>query len=244
VRPALVALLAVALGAGFAADSPGTGRAALTYRVFEDGAPPGLAGQVARAFAGWAAVSGSAFRAQAVTADPLAEIKVGGNVPFNPDLQARTLVWRDAAGNVITASSELNPAALPRGGALDALLLGEAGALAGLAGLSADSVTAVTAPPSRLHLAPADIAAIRAAYPAPGDVNSDGVVDFEDLALYAIQYGRTAGEDRVALTADLTGDGRVDLRDGELIATHYTFSPLDEPEAREAPAPPGEGGGQ
>jgi len=242
VRPLFLALIALAVGAGIAAETPRAGPAVLTYRVVEEGAPPGFAGQVARAFASWTGVSGSAFRARAVAEGAVAEIGVGGEVPFNPDLQARTLIWRDAEGALISAASELNPAALPRGSALDALLLGEAGALAGLAGLPAESVTAVTSPPTRLRLSAADIAALRAAFPAPGDVNSDGLVDFEDLAIYALQFGRTAGDDPAALTADLTGDGRVDIRDGVEIGQRYTFSPLDENGAREDPAPP-QGGG-
>lgn len=241
-RLLLLALVALAVGAGVAAESPVVGPAALTYRVIEDGSPPGFAGQVARAFASWTGVSGSAFRARAVGEGAVAEIRVGGVVPFNPDLQARTLIWRDEKGALISAASELNPAALPRGSALDALLLGEVGALAGLAGLPAESVTAVTSPPTRLRLSAADIAALRAAFPAPGDVNSDGQVDFEDLALYAVQFGRTAGDDPAALSADLTGDGRVDIRDGQEIAERYTFSPLAETPTREDPAPP-QGGG-
>jgi hypothetical protein len=53
----------------------------------------------------------------------------------------------------------------------------------------------------------------------PGDVNSDGRVDVNDLTTVLTNYGKTSG--MWWGTGDLTGDGVVDINDLTIVLTHY-----------------------
>lgn len=54
-----------------------------------------------------------------------------------------------------------------------------------------------------------------------GDINGDGVVDFEDLLLLAASFGQRG----INNPADLNGDGVVDEQDLELLRELYSFTP-------------------
>jgi hypothetical protein len=53
----------------------------------------------------------------------------------------------------------------------------------------------------------------------PGDVNSDGRVDINDLTVVLTNYGKTTG--MWWATGDLNGDGRVDINDLTIVLTNY-----------------------
>lgn len=65
----------------------------------------------------------------------------------------------------------------------------------------------------------------------PGDLNRDGVVDFEDLLLLAAEYGRRG----LNLPSDLDRDGVVGDGDLDLLRSAYTFTGPASPAAPAAP---------
>jgi hypothetical protein len=54
-----------------------------------------------------------------------------------------------------------------------------------------------------------------------GDINGDGLVDFNDLLLLAASFGQRG----INNPADLNSDGTVDAQDLELLRQRYTFTP-------------------
>jgi len=55
----------------------------------------------------------------------------------------------------------------------------------------------------------------------PGDVNGNGIVNLQDLVLFAGAYGATPGDPRWNPQADSNGDGIVSLKDLVLLALNY-----------------------
>jgi Ca2+-binding EF-hand superfamily protein len=53
------------------------------------------------------------------------------------------------------------------------------------------------------------------------DVNKDGSVDINDIAIVAQAFGSYSGHPRWNSTADVNGDGIVDMMDIVLIAAHF-----------------------
>lgn len=54
-----------------------------------------------------------------------------------------------------------------------------------------------------------------------GDINTDGVVNYVDLAMFAASYGSAQGEALYRRTADLNSDGRIDVVDLGIFAANY-----------------------
>jgi hypothetical protein len=55
----------------------------------------------------------------------------------------------------------------------------------------------------------------------PGDLNNDGNVGLDDLAVLAKAFGSKPGDPNWNPVADIRGDGRVDLEDLVILASHY-----------------------
>ncbi len=60
-------------------------------------------------------------------------------------------------------------------------------------------------------------------YPSslPGDLNSDGLVDIDDIMVAALSFGSYPEHPRWNPIADLTKDGIVDIDDVMLVAIHF-----------------------
>ncbi|MGD0979678.1 MAG: NosD domain-containing protein [Candidatus Bathyarchaeia archaeon] len=57
----------------------------------------------------------------------------------------------------------------------------------------------------------------------PGDLNNDGKVNLQDLAILANAYGSKPGDANWNPKADIDGNGVVDLTDLVILATHYGY---------------------
>jgi len=55
------------------------------------------------------------------------------------------------------------------------------------------------------------------------DLNGDGKVNIEDIAIWGLAFGSHSGHARWNPNADINGDGKVDMIDGVLIAKAWTF---------------------
>jgi hypothetical protein len=55
-----------------------------------------------------------------------------------------------------------------------------------------------------------------------GDLNGDGKVNIEDIALWGAAFGSTPSSSRWNPQADLNGDGKVDIIDAVIITMHWT----------------------
>jgi hypothetical protein len=55
----------------------------------------------------------------------------------------------------------------------------------------------------------------------PYDVNGDGKVDTQDLAVVAEAFGSCLGKPKWDVKADVNGDGKVDIADLGVIAAHF-----------------------
>jgi hypothetical protein len=56
--------------------------------------------------------------------------------------------------------------------------------------------------------------------PSP-DINSDGIVDIQDLTIVAVAYGSAEGELKYNAKADLNQDGSVEIQDIAMVAKRY-----------------------
>jgi hypothetical protein len=56
----------------------------------------------------------------------------------------------------------------------------------------------------------------------PGDVNHDGVVDIQDLALVAMYYRLSVAANDPECIYDLNGDGVIDIYDLVIVARNWT----------------------
>ncbi|MEM2614669.1 MAG: dockerin type I domain-containing protein [Nitrososphaerota archaeon] len=54
-----------------------------------------------------------------------------------------------------------------------------------------------------------------------GDINSDGVVDYKDLAILISKYGSKKGDSRYSEDADLNEDGEIDYKDLAILISNY-----------------------
>jgi hypothetical protein len=54
-----------------------------------------------------------------------------------------------------------------------------------------------------------------------GDVNTDGVVNYIDLAMFAASYGSAQGDALYRRTADLNADAKIDVIDLGIFAANY-----------------------
>jgi hypothetical protein len=54
-----------------------------------------------------------------------------------------------------------------------------------------------------------------------GDVNSDGVVDIRDIAIFGKAFGSYSGHPRWNPAADLDGNGIINILDGVIIAKNF-----------------------
>jgi hypothetical protein len=55
----------------------------------------------------------------------------------------------------------------------------------------------------------------------PGDINGDGKVDWQDLALLGLAYNSSPGDRNWNPAADLNGDGKVDWQDLAIFGLYY-----------------------
>ena len=89
-----------------------------------------------------------------------------------------------------------------------------------------NAVVAPLLPSTKRMLSAADVATVLRAEPAiVGDINQDGVVDFEDLLRLAAKFGETG----INLPEDINNDGLVDEADLAIMKEQYTFT---EPQRR------------
>jgi hypothetical protein len=160
------------------------------------------------------------WRAAGVDVDTLegrVVVRGGRAELFGPDVDVWVIVRGDAQATDRTIEVLVNPAAR----ALRAALIPALGvALGGVLGTGAfDPILDPSGPrrptPEEGLLLEANRGAI------PGDLNRDGVVDFEDLLLLAASFGRRG----VNLPGDLNGDGIIDALDLEALRERYTFTP-------------------
>jgi hypothetical protein len=59
-----------------------------------------------------------------------------------------------------------------------------------------------------------------------GDINGDGEVNIEDVAMAAFAFGSTVGHPRWESKADINGDNVVDMVDIYIIGSHFGESVL------------------
>jgi len=206
---------------------------AFDYRVDQGGGPENLRERVARAYARWQGVDGTAVEARE-TEDAPNVIRYGDGTLFGPDTFSLTVQRTPDPTTVVL----LNPAEPS-----DRALTHELGLLAGL---SPDPGARSVMNPAisqevDAELTPADEAALRAlAAFVPADINQDGVVDFYDLA----DFGAAFGDTGVSLPADIDDNGVINRADLDLLRDAYTFGAPAEtpPEEAAAAAIPGVGG--
>lgn len=214
----LAGLLAVLLLSGAVAAQP-------HYRVDSAGGPLSLFEDVAGAFQLWAeagAPPGAAEDPAAVTVFRFADPALMG-----PDLVSVTLQRPEGPAQLeVVLQPDLyrdQPAALLHE---TGLVLGLRAADAGVMqpALSTDSPDQ---PQETDRQQLSELASL-----VPGDLNSDGTVDFHDLLIVAASFGQRG----INLPADLDGDGVVGEADLVLLRELYVFSVPAEPEPAE-PAP-------
>jgi uncharacterized protein (DUF2141 family) len=65
------------------------------------------------------------------------------------------------------------------------------------------------------------LAMIAPVFALTGDVNGDGKVDIQDIAIVSFAFGSYVGSSRWNPLADLDGDGKVDIRDMATVAANF-----------------------
>lgn len=160
------------------------------------------------------------WRAAGVDVDTLElriVVRAGRAELFGPDVELWVVVRGGGAEDERLVEVLVNPAAR----SLRAALIPALGvALGGVLGTGAFDPILDPEGPRRPGVADGErLEATRSAI--PGDLNRDGLVDFEDLLVLAEAFGRQG----VNLLGDLNGDGVIDQADLDLLRERYTFTP-------------------
>ncbi len=187
----------------------------VNYQVDDEGGPLLLSSFAAAAADVWEAAAPSTVAFE-VDESSTARIRYGTLELMGTDATSYTLVR--PGGRIEVLVSPLV------GDELRAVMVHELGVLLGLpeggAGVMSRTVSATFDAPTS-----ADLMELRdlRTY-VPEDLDRSGSVDFYDLALFGLAYGKSG----VNLAADFNGDGRVDDADLTLLREAYEFAPPQE----------------